>query len=153
MNYTIRKIKPNEVDQAFQLLTELIKEENLQERFRFTPEKLYNELFRENTDWYCLVAINSNKIVSICFYSIANINRAVNPTPLIQIDDIYTIPAHREEGIGQKFIEELSVIARNKNINRIEVWCLKNNILGQNFYKKMGGIKLDTIDVFRIPIT
>lgn len=152
--YKIRQIVENDLDQLFMMLLDLVKHEGLTERFQLTRERLEHELFGSNADWNCLVAADLNEnLAGFCLYTFANINRAFNLSPMIQIDDLYVSPSYRGIGVGNHLICELARIAESKGILRFNVWCVKDNKEGQHFYKKMGGERLDFIDVFKIPVT
>lgn len=102
--YQIRNVKPADLAQLFHLLNELVKHEGTADRFKMTPTRLESELFGKNADWYCLVANNKeDQIIGFCLYTFANINRAFNTSPMIQIDDLYVCPAYRQMGIGKAF--------------------------------------------------
>lgn len=71
---------------------------------------------------------------------------------MIQIDDFYVKPQVRKLKIGHNLIEHLCLIAEKKNIGRLNVWCIKDNIIGQNFYQKIGAQKRDRIDVYSLQV-
>lgn len=153
MEYQIRSVRPEELDQLFYMLVELVKEEDSFKRFKLTREQLEEELFRINADWHCLVAANLNEgLLGFCLYTYCNINRAFNNSSMIQIDDFYVKPQVRKLKIGHNLIEHLCLIAEKKNIGRLNVWCIKDNIIGQNFYQKIGAQKRDRIDVYSLQV-
>lgn len=152
MNYSIVDVRKEHLSQLFAMLIDLVKHENLFERFKLTRERLEQELFEG--DWHCLVACLEEKtLIGFCLYSYANINRAFNLSPMIQIDDLYVSPNHRRLGVGESLVNHLIALAKNKNISRLNVWCVKDNEQGQQFYKKIGAEKRDFIDVFSLPLT
>lgn len=152
--YEIRSVIKADLDQLFTMLLDLAQHEGLSERFKFTRERLEDELFGISADWNCLVATDLHgKLVGFCFYSFANINRVFNISPLIQIDDLYVSPEYRNAKVGYNLIYQLALIAKRKNIARFNVWCVKDNEQGQKFYQQIGGNKLDFIDVYDIQVT
>jgi len=152
--YRIKPVSKSHLDELFFMLVDLVKHEGLYDRFKLTRERLEDELFGINADWNCLVATDvGDKLVGFCLYTFANINRAFNVSPMIQIDDLYVSPLHRKAKIGHHLIHELATIAKSKNIARLNVWCVKDNEQGQNFYKKIGAEKRDGIDVFSIQVS
>jgi ribosomal protein S18 acetylase RimI-like enzyme len=132
------------------MLIDLVKYEGLFERFLLTEQRLYTELFGPTADWNCLVATIDNKLVGFCFYSFANTDRAFNPTPALHIDEIYVSSEHRQAKIGQHLIHHVAQIAKAKNIERIKLYCVKDNDIGQKFYQKIGGKKLEFLDIYKI---
>lgn len=153
IKYSIRPVIPNDLDQLFDMLVDLVKHEGCFDRFKLTRERLENELFGGNADWNCLVAADLNeKVLGFCLYTFSNINRAFNISPMIQIDDLYVSPEARKAKIGQNLIRQLCWIAKEKNIGRLNVWCVKDNVIGQNFYRKIRAEKRDHIDVYSIQV-
>lgn len=152
-NYEIRPVQVADLDQLYSMLVELVKYEGLYERFKLTRERLEHELFGEHADWHCLVAaLDKENIIGFCLYTFANINRAFNVSPMIQIDDLYVSAEYRQQNIGQNLIYQLALIAKDNNISRLNAWCVKDNVQGQNFYQKIGAEKRDFIDIYSIGI-
>lgn len=152
-DYEIRPVRSADLDQLYSMLVELVKYEGLYERFKLTRGRLDHELFGEHADWHCLVAAqNKENVIGFCLYTFANINRAFNISPMIQIDDLYVSPEYRKQNIGQNLIHQLALVAKSKNISRLNAWCVKDNVQGQNFYKKIGAEKRDFVDIYSIPI-
>jgi len=152
-DYQIRPVKKEELDQLFAMLIDLVKHEGSYERFKLTRIRLEEELFGLKADWNALVAIDiQEKLIGFCLYSYANINRAFNFSPMIQIDDLYVNPEYRRSRIGHELLKKVAAIAKTKNIGRLNVWCVKDNKIGQNFYKKIGAEKRDHIDVYSIQV-
>lgn len=153
IEYTIRPVKAIDLDPLFSMLVDLVKHEGSFERFKLTRERLENELFGINADWNGLVAADPcERLLGFCLYTFANINRAFNLSPMIQVDDLYISPEFRNAKIGYNLIYQLALIAKNKNVGRLNVWCMKDNVLGQNFYQKIGAEKRDFIDVYSIQV-
>jgi ribosomal protein S18 acetylase RimI-like enzyme len=152
--YKIRPIFKEDLDSVFTMLVDLVKHEGIIKRFQLTKERLNDELFGVNADWNCLVAADPcESVIGFCFYSFANINRAFNLSSMIQIDDIYVSPLYRNSGVGNRLLQELALIAKSRGILRFNVWCVKDNEQGQKFYQKIGGEKLDFVDVYAIQVT
>lgn len=153
IEYTIRTVRATDLDQLFSMLVDLVKHEGSFERFKLTRGRLENELFGIHADWNCLVAIDScDRLLGFCLYTFANINRAFNLSPMIQVDDLYVDPEFRNAKIGFNLIYQLALIAKSKNIGRLNVWCMKDNVQGQNFYQKIGAEKRDFVDVYSIQV-
>ncbi|WP_157063115.1 hypothetical protein [Legionella worsleiensis] len=49
-------------------------------------------------------------------------------------------------------MDQLALIAQEKNIGRLNLWCMKDNMQGQNFYQKIGAVKRAFIDVYSIQV-
>ncbi|WP_133128333.1 GNAT family N-acetyltransferase [Legionella nagasakiensis] len=153
MHYSIRPILPKDTDQLFTMFIDLVKHEGIFERFKLTRSRLENELFGTDADWNCLVAVNrQDQLIGFCLYTFANINRAFNRNPMIQIDDLYVSPSYRRLKVGRHLLKQLALIAKEKNIGRFNIWCVKDNTIGQNFYQKIDAEKLEFIDVYSLSI-
>ena len=148
----IRSIEPQDLPQAYSLIEDLIRHENVGRPLQLTLESMDRALFHPNADWHGLVAAQNTELIGICFYSFANTSRLLNPTPLIYIDAFYIHSKYRKRGIGEQLFKELGKIAHESQIARIELCCLKHNNIGQNFYQKLGIEKLNHIDVFRFDV-
>lgn len=152
-NPTIRPAEKSDLDMLFAMLKELVNHEGLVERFKMTRKRLEEELFSLNSDWHCLIATDlQDNPIGFCLYTITNINRAFNTSPMIQVDDLYVKPEWRKSGVGQNLMLHLARIAERREIGRINAWCVRDNIQGQNFYRKIGAEKRDFVDIYSIPI-
>ncbi|CDZ78990.1 ribosomal-protein-alanine acetyltransferase [Legionella massiliensis] len=151
--YQIRAVQIADLDQLFELLVALVTYEGLAERFKLSRTRLEEELFGAKADWHCLVAVDKEEhLIAFCLYTYANINRAFNLSPMIQVDDLYVSPEHRGAGIGQNLLHQLALIAKEKQIGRLNVWCMKDNEVGQRFYQRIGAEKRDFVDVYSIQV-
>ncbi len=154
MELTIRKIEPEEILSVYELLVQLARHEKIEDRLKLTPEKMQEELFGPKADWNCLVVSTSmNEIIGFCLFSFANINRSFNSTPLIHIDDFFIKSEYRKLGIGKQLLQSIAMIAFDRGIERIELWCLKDNDMGQSFYNKLGARKIDFLDIYQLNVT
>jgi ribosomal protein S18 acetylase RimI-like enzyme len=150
---SIRKLNPEDVSCVYELLKNLVREEGTDKSFILTIDKMQYYIFGKYADWNCVVAVmGKNEIIGFCLYSFANTNRAFNDTPLIQIDDIYVRPEYRGLKAGQKLIQEVAHIAKNNNITRIELWCMKDNLSASKFYNKFNVEKLEFLEVLRLKV-
>jgi GNAT superfamily N-acetyltransferase len=151
--YATRPVKQSDLDLLFAMLKDLVNHEGLVERFKMTRKRLEEELFGLHADWYCLIATDlQDNPIGFCLYTIANINRAFNTSPMIQLDDLYVKPEWRKSRIGQNLIVHLARIAKRLKIGRINAWCVRDNLEGQNFYRKIGAEKRDFVDIYSIQI-
>lgn len=152
MTHIIRSIEVQDLPQTYDMLNDLMRHENTGNPLKLTLARMKQELFGPKADWYGFVAAQGTEIIGVCLYSFANTSRPMNSTPLIYIDDLYVHPKYRRLKIAKSLIEEVSKIARQSHISRIELWCVKSNSHGQNFYQNIGAKKLDHIDVFRLDV-
>jgi len=152
-NHLTRSVKKEDLNALFSMLKDLVKHEGLENRFQMTRERLEQELFGLQADWYCLIATDlQDNPVGFCLYSMANISRAFNTSSMFQIDDFYVKPAWRRAGVGQSLLFHLASIAEKRGAGRINLLCVKDNEQGQNFYKKIGAEKRDFVDLYSIQV-
>ncbi|MBS0272055.1 MAG: GNAT family N-acetyltransferase [Proteobacteria bacterium] len=151
---TIRSMRPSEKDIVFHLLKNMCVEEKMEHRFWLTPEKLLEEIAEKDPIWHCLVAEEKreSEILGILLYTCANTNREVNPTPLLHIDVLYVKPIWRRQKVGQELIEVVKSIAKQHDIQRIELWCTKDNESAKQFYQNLGISFLDHVSVYRMSV-
>jgi GNAT superfamily N-acetyltransferase len=132
-----RQITLHDIDIVFNYVKQLATQEGvISPEFSLTKEKLLNNLFSNNADWFGLLILKDNKIVGTCLYCFANINRVFNPTPCLFLDILFIEPEYRKQGIGEFVLEELKQIMKQQDIKRIELWCLKDNFNANKFYEK-----------------
>ncbi len=152
MTFEIRKIQADDIDQVFNQMAELAKYGEIFHHFKLTKEKMQEDLFGVQADWHGLVAVSNGRVLGSCLYSFANTNRAYHNTKTLFLDGLYINPQQRSKNIGKKLINKIITIAKDHNIHRIELWCLKDNSLARSFYKELGAIELDTLNVHRFNI-
>jgi ribosomal protein S18 acetylase RimI-like enzyme len=92
------------------------------------------------------------QIAGSCLYSITNINRAFHSSPAIYIDILYVSEKFRKLGIAKALITKVADIAKQKKLERIELWCSKSNDIAQAAYASIGATKVDMIDVMRFDV-
>ncbi len=154
IKYAIRTVRTTDLEQLFNMLIDLVKYEGSFKNFKLTKERLENELFGINADWHCLVAADPyEQVLGFCFFTFANINGAFNLSPMIQVDHLYVSPEFRNAKIGFNLLYQLTLIAKSRNIGRLNVWCMKDNLPAHDFYQKVGAEKRDFIDVYSIQAT
>lgn len=120
--------------------------------FVLTRERLYEELFGSKASWHGLLAIKNQKVIGSCLYGFADTNRPFNKTACLFLDILFIEPNYRKKGVGQLLMDELTKIAQNKKLSRIEFWCMKNNIAANEFYRKIGAKEVDTLNVYNLDI-
>ena len=93
-----------------------------------------------NSNNIYLIAEFKNEIVGICFSQIKEIsnNKIMKDRKILHIENIYVDENHQKKGIGKKLYEQIVQLAKEKNIDNIElmVWGFNKNAI--NFYKNLG---------------
>lgn len=151
--FKIRPIELKDIDQVFKQACELAtRDGTMSPNFRLTKENMVEGLFGKNNDWYGLVATENDEIIGSCLYCFANTNRPFNPTGCLFLDILFVDEKHRGKGIGKKLLSELSSIATEKKLTRIEFWCMKDNIYSNKFYEMMGAEKIELLNVYNLNV-
>ena len=97
-----------------------------------------NELSNSNNIY--LIAEFKNEIVGICFSQIKEIsnNKIMKDRKILNIENICVDKNYQKKGIGKKLYEQIVQLAKERNIDNIEllVWGFNENAI--NFYKNLG---------------
>ena len=101
-------------------------------------EEFKTELSNSNNIY--LIAELENKIVGICFSQIKEIlnNKIMKNRKILHIEDICVDENYQKKGIGKKLYNQIVELAKEKNIDNIElmVWGFNENAI--KFYKNLG---------------
>lgn len=101
-------------------------------------EEFRTELSNSNNIY--LIAELENEIVGICFSQINEIsnNKIMKNRKILHIENICVDENHQKKGIGKKLYKQIVQLAKEKNIDNIElmVWGFNENAI--KFYKNLG---------------
>ena len=101
-------------------------------------EEFRTELSNSNNIY--LIAELENEIVGICFSQIREIsnNKIMKNRKILHIENICVDENHQKKGIGKKLYKQIVQLAKEKNIDNIElmVWGFNENAI--KFYKNLG---------------
>ena len=93
-----------------------------------------------NSNNIYLVAEFKSEIVGICFSQIKELsnNKIMKDRKILHIENICVDENYQKKGIGKKLYEQMVQIAKEKNIDNIElmVWGFNENAI--NFYNNLG---------------
>lgn len=85
------------------------------------------------------------KVLGSCICTFYNNGKA----DVMIIDSVEVEPDHRREGIGTKLVEKAIGLARENNVDSIELNVNKDNIAAISLYEKLGFTKTNK-DYYRI---
>ena len=101
-------------------------------------EEFKTELSNSNNIY--LIAEFENEIVGICFSQIKEIlnNKIIKNRKILHIEDICVDENYQKKGIGKKLYNQILELAKEKNIDDIElmVWGFNENAI--KFYENLG---------------
>ena len=68
----------------------------------------------------------------------------------LYLEDLYVTPEVRGKGIGKALLAALATIARERDCQRLDWWCLDWNESSIRFYLEMGAIPMSDWTVYRV---
>ena len=150
MNYKIRLAKENEAKETILVrwkswlfaYKHIFTKQEIDKHFEV---KINNEEYRtkisnsikNNKNWF--VAEDNKKIVAVMSLGFAEQNNGN-----AEIYCLYCLPEYLRLGIGSKFFERAIKIFKKKGYKDFVVCAIKDNIIGNSFYTKKGGILVET---------
>ncbi len=101
-------------------------------------EEFRTELSNSNNIY--LIAESENEIVGICFSQIKEIsnNKIMKNRKILHIENICVDENHQKKGIGKKLYKQIVQLAKEKNIDNIELMVWGFNETAIKFYKNLG---------------
>ena len=102
-------------------------------------EENYQKRVKDYKENGFIVAEQDNKIVGFCRYRIGNNYKNEYPEVDCELSALYVKPEEKRKGIGQELVKYVKNEFRKNNLNKMIIWCLKNNYSSRAFYEKMGG--------------
>jgi GNAT superfamily N-acetyltransferase len=93
-------------------------------------------LFPEPRAAYVLLAREGEQLVGIAAYSF--LWPAAGVTRSLYLKEIYVSEAFRSKGIGALLMQRLCQVAVERECSRVEWTTDKGNVLGEDFYERLG---------------
>jgi GNAT superfamily N-acetyltransferase len=72
--------------------------------------------------------------------------------PTLFLEDLFVHPRARRRGVGAALMAALAERARERGCGRFEWMVLDWNVEAQRFYERLGAARLDTWQLFRMPL-
>lgn len=145
---TVRPATIDDVDQIMQFVIDLAVYEKEENAVVATPEHFVKALFCKNPQAHCLIAESGGKSVGLAIYFFSFSTWLGQHG--IYLEDLFVSPESRGLGAGKALLKELSKIAVEKNLGRVEWSVLDWNEPSINFYKALGAEPKDGWTVFRL---
>lgn len=141
----------NDLNFIYDSLVELFTEAQVIERFSQTKASLSQMLFSTQPAAEVLIGEFKNEPAGFALFSMTNRNFLLFDGPGLYLHDLYVKKHHRRRGIATGLINQLNKLAKERSCTRIDWVLLKNNELGQNFYKSIESAKpVEYIQYMRI---
>jgi len=144
----IRPANIDDVQQIMQFVIDLAIYEKEEDAVVATPEHFTNALFCENPQAHCLIAESKGQALGFALYFFSFSTWLGQHG--IYLEDLYVSPESRGLGAGKALLKELSKIAIEKNLGRVEWSVLDWNEPSIKFYQAMGAEAKDGWTVYRL---
>lgn len=145
---TIRPANIDDVAQIMQFVIDLAVYEKEAESVVATQDHFRQALFCDNPQVHCLMADIEGKSVgfALYFYSFSTWQGQHG----IYLEDLYVAPESRGYGAGKALLKQLSKMAVDKNLGRVEWSVLDWNAPSIQFYEAMGATAKDGWTMYRL---
>ena len=145
---TIRSATPHDLPLILELIQSLAEYERLRHECYATVDLLERALFGERP--YAEVIIADVDGASAGFALFFHNFSTFLAKPGIYLEDLFVRPEFRGRGIGRALLQQLAVLARERNCGRLEWAVLDWNTPAIGFYKKLGAVPQDEWTVYRV---
>lgn len=146
-NFKIRFAEKEDVSLILDLIKELADYEKLLDQVVATEEVLHESLFvKESAE--VIIGEYKNEVVGFALF-FHNFSTFIGKAGLY-LEDLYVKPDFRGKGIGKELFSFLAKIAKERECERFEWWCLDWNKSSIAFYKKLGAKPMEDWTVFRL---
>jgi len=146
-DYRIRVAQEPDIDLILDFIQELAEYENLSHEVVATKEVLFDSLF---VKYQAEVIIGEYKDKPVGFATyFFNFSTFLGKANLY-IEDLYIKKEFRRSGLGKAMFSCLARIAKERNCERLDWWCLDWNEPSIKFYKKMGAKPMSDWTVYRV---
>lgn len=128
----IRNAKRSDVAAIFGLIEELALYEKAPEQVTNTAENLASDLFDKNLCEAIVAEFNAEIVGFALYYTSYSTWKGA----CLYLEDFYVKEAKRKHGIGQLLFDEILLIAKSKNVKRMDWQVLEWNEPAIRFYQK-----------------
>ena len=147
-NLTLRFAKPGDGNALFNLIQGLAEYEKLSHAVTGSAEDLETHLFGSQKYVEAILAEKDNQAVGFALF-FSNYSTFLTK-PGIYLEDIFVLPAYRQQGIGKALLIKVAQIAVERDCGRFEWSVLDWNEPAQNFYRRMGASILEEWRICRV---
>jgi len=145
--FSIRFATDKDLDNILFFIKELAKHENLLNEVVATKEILYNSLFVLKSAEVIIAEYDNVAIGFALFFP--NFSTFTGKAGLY-LEDLYIVPQQRGKGYGKVMFSYLAEIAKDRDYQRLEWWCLNDNKSSIEFYKQLNAEAMNDWTVFRL---
>jgi len=141
----IEDINSTNIDEVLPLIrnySEFYKVQNIDDE----KNKIFFSQFGIDTDKGCLFGYRvNNKLVAFATIYFSYVTSTISKIAIM--NDLYTLPKYRKQGIGKKLIQYCEKYSKTKNASRLQWVTAADNLTAQSLYKSLGA-KQSTWDFY-----
>ena len=131
----IRKGSIEDVEAVFDLVLELARFENAEDKVTNSVTRMKEEGFGPNPAFGFFVAEVDRKIVGMALYYFSN---STWKGRSLYIDDLVVYPGYRRQGIGDQLMQKVLEVAREQKCGKVHWQVLDWNKPAIEYYRKIG---------------
>lgn len=144
---TYREATKEDIPLIYRYIKELAAYEGLADEVT-TSEQLLAEWLFDKKGAEVIFPEIAGKAIGFCLY-FYNFSTFLGRSGLY-IEDLYIEESYRGHGFGKQLLNRMLQLAKEKQLGRVEWWCLDENQAAIDFYKSQGAQSMDEWTVFRI---
>lgn len=146
-NFEIRFARKDDLSLILEFIKELADYEKLLDQVVATEDVLYDSLFVKESAEVIIGEYKNESVAFALFFH--NFSTFIGKAGLY-LEDLYVKPEVRGKGIGKELLSFLTKIAKERECERFEWWCLDWNKSSIEFYKKLGAKPMEDWTVYRL---
>lgn len=113
-----------------------------------TNEQILKEWLFDKKGATVILPVLDGKEIGFCLY-FYNFSTFLGRSGLY-IEDLFIEEKYRGKGYGKQLLNKMFQLAEEKQLGRVEWWCLDKNQASIDFYKSQGAQSMDEWTVFRV---
>ncbi|MEO8923727.1 MAG: GNAT family N-acetyltransferase [Caldimonas sp.] len=146
--FSIRAAEPRDLEAIVGLIAGLAEFERLTHLLEVTAEKLSPHLFGDRPVAEALVVEKEGGLVAFALF-FTNFSTFL-AKPGLYLEDLFVLPEHRGEGIGEALLTRLAQLADERGCGRFEWSVLDWNDSAIRFYERMGATVMPDWRICRV---
>jgi GNAT superfamily N-acetyltransferase len=144
----IRSASPADIPTLFKLIQALAEYENLTHLLTGSAGQLNDHLFGTSPYAEAILALLNDQAVGYAVF--LHTYSTFLTRPSMYLEDIFVLPAYRQQGIGKALIRHVAQIAVERNCGRLEWSVLDWNAPAIAFYETIGAAVLPDWRICRL---
>jgi GNAT superfamily N-acetyltransferase len=146
--FTLRSASPADIPALFKLIQALAEYENLTHLLTGSADQLNDHLFGPRPYVEAILALSDDQAAGYAVF--LHTYSTFLTRPSLYLEDIFVLPAYRQQGIGKALIRHIAQIAVERNCGRLEWSVLDWNTPAIAFYENIGASVLPDWRICRL---